>query len=70
MIVVTDGWKLPSAFPDRWKVGPYFAHHLASCTPLHSYVTLHVEMLLIHFLLIWTLKDAFYGFREKSCKSL
>ncbi len=23
---------------------PYFAHHLASCTPLHPYVTLHFEM--------------------------
>ncbi len=43
-------------FPDRWEVGPYFAHHLASCTPLHPYVTLHFEMLLFHFLPIWTLK--------------
>ncbi len=30
--------------PDRWEVGPYFAHHLASCTPLHPYVTLHFEV--------------------------
>ena len=30
-------------YPDRWEVGPYFAHHLASCTPLHPYVTLHFE---------------------------
>ncbi len=34
-----------AAYPDRWEVGPYFAHHLASCIPLHPYVTLHVEML-------------------------
>ncbi len=27
-------------------MGPYFAHHLASCTPLHPYVTLHFETLL------------------------
>ncbi len=42
--------------PDRWEVGPYFAHHLASSTPLHPYVTLNFEMLLFHFLPIWTLK--------------
>ncbi len=42
---------------DRWEVGPYFAHHLASCTPLHPYVTLHFEMLLFHFLPTWTLKS-------------
>ncbi len=44
------------SIPDRWEVGPCFAHHLASCTPLHPYVTLHFEMLLFHFLPIWTLK--------------
>ncbi len=27
-------------------MGPYFAHHRTSCTPLHPYVTLHFEMLL------------------------
>ncbi len=34
--------------PDRWEVGPYFAHHRNSCAPLHPYVTLHFEMLVFH----------------------
>ncbi len=42
--------------PDQWEVGPYFAHHRTSCTPLHPYVTLQFEMLLFHFLPIWALE--------------
>ncbi len=48
-------WRITSLYndilcfiPDRWEVGPYFAHHLASSTPLHPYVTHHFEMLLFH----------------------
>ncbi len=44
---------LTKNYPDRWKVGPYFALHLASSTPLHPSVTLHFEMLLFHFLPNW-----------------
>ncbi len=39
---------MQNGIPGRWEVGPYFAHHLASCTPLHPFVTLHFEMLLFH----------------------
>ncbi len=46
-----------ASIPDRREVGPSFAHHLASSITLHPYATLHVEMLLFHFLPIWTLKS-------------
>ncbi len=63
-------FKVRIGYPDRWEVGPYFAHHLAPSTPLHPYVTLHLEMLLFHFLPIWTLQPHILVVCKKCAKEV